>query len=69
MEKVSTTVLEPTTSNIPLPPPNVVRPEGLYNPEKDALGDIPALRYALDLFLSSHMVESENFCIDMDHPK
>ena len=69
MEKFSTTVPDVTTSVIPLPPVDVVYHKGLYNPEKDALSDIPGVRYALDLFLSSHMVESENFCNDMDPSK
>lgn len=58
-----------TTFIIPPPPLGVVHHEGTYNPEKDALRDIPGLRYALDLFLSSHMVESENFCREMDPAK
>jgi hypothetical protein len=66
MEKISTTVPDGTTSVIPLPPADVVYHKGSYNPEKDALGDLPGLRYALNLFLASHMVESENFCKDMD---
>lgn len=65
----STTVSDATTSVIPLPPADVVHHDGSYNPEKDALGDIPGLRYALDLFLSSHMVESEDFCREMDPTK
>jgi len=60
------TVPDPTTSIIPLPPPDVVHHDGSYDPEKDGLRDIPGLRYALDLFLSSHMVESETFCKEMD---
>jgi len=62
----STTVPHTPTSVIPLPPPDVVHHDGSYDPEKDGLGDIPGLRYALDLFLSSHMVESETFCREMD---
>ncbi|KAF9646986.1 hypothetical protein BDM02DRAFT_3117841 [Thelephora ganbajun] len=66
MEKISTTVPDATASVIPLPPADVVYHKGSYTPEKDALSDIPGLRYALDLFLASHMVESENFCKEMD---
>lgn len=69
MEKVPTTVPDATTSVIPLPPANVVYHKGPYNPEEDALCDISGLRYALDIFLASHMVESENFCKEMDPAK
>jgi hypothetical protein len=69
MEKFSTTVPDATTSVIPLPPTGVIHHKGPYNPEEDALGDIPGLRYALDLFLASHMVEAENFCKEMDPAK
>jgi len=69
MEKISATVPDPTASVIPLPPANVVYHKGSYNPEEDALSDIHGLRYALDLFLASHMVESENFCKEMDPTK
>lgn len=65
----SATVADATTSVIPPPPADVVYHKDPYNAEKDALGDIPGLRYALDLFLSSHMVESENFCREMDPTK
>ena len=66
MEKIDTPVTEAMASMIPPPPVDVACPEGPYDPEKDALSDIPGLRYALDLFLSSHMVEAENFCLEMD---
>lgn len=69
MDKFSTTVPDATASVIPLPPADVVYHKGPYNPEKDALSDVPGLRHALDLFLSSHMLESENFCRDMDPAK
>lgn len=69
MEKFSTTVPDATTSVIPLPPADVVYHKGSYDSEKDALTDLPGVRYALDLFLASHMVESENFCKDMDPAK
>jgi len=66
MEKFSTTVVDATASIIPLPPADVVYHKDSYNPERDALSDLPGLSYALDLFLSSHMIESENFCKDMN---
>ena len=69
MEKFSTTVPDATTSVIPLPPADVVYHKDSYDPERDALDDLTGLRYALDLFLASHMVESENFCKDMDPAK
>ena len=50
--------------SIPLEPP-VKSP---YNPV-DALDDIPGIRHALDLFLSSQMVESENYCKKNDEDK
>ena len=62
-------VPDATTSVIPLPPADVAHHNGSYDPGKDALGDIPGVRYALDLFLASHMVESENFCNEMDPTK
>jgi hypothetical protein len=46
-------------------PPEVTRP---YNPE-EALGDIQGVSYALETFLSSHMLESEEYCHKMDEPK
>ncbi|KAF8659477.1 hypothetical protein AX16_001844 [Volvariella volvacea WC 439] len=46
-------------------PPSVKTP---YNPE-DALTDLPAISYALELFLSSQMVESEDFCHRSDKEK
>jgi hypothetical protein len=46
-------------------PPSVKVP---YN-DQEALDDIPGLSYALELFLSSHMVESEEYCHKMDETK
>lgn len=46
-------------------PPHVKKP---YEPA-DALLDIPALSYALELFLQSHMLESEEFCNKSDEQK
>lgn len=52
-----TSYASPSTS-----PPSIPQP---YNPAS-ALGDIPAIAYALELFLSSKMVESEKFLLDCD---
>jgi hypothetical protein len=35
----------------------------------DALADIPGISYALDLFLASHMLESEDYCNKSDEHK
>ncbi|KIY53775.1 hypothetical protein FISHEDRAFT_32644 [Fistulina hepatica ATCC 64428] len=43
-------------------PPPIKNP---YNPA-DALDDIPGLAYALELFLSSKMLESERYCNESD---
>ncbi|TBU24568.1 hypothetical protein BD311DRAFT_766324 [Dichomitus squalens] len=40
-------------------------PRTSYRPE-NALDDIPAISYALHVFLRSHMVESEEFCKEYD---
>ncbi|KZT05152.1 uncharacterized protein LAESUDRAFT_781726 [Laetiporus sulphureus 93-53] len=40
-------------------------PKDAYS-RKKALDDIPALSYALHLFLASHMVESEDYCREYD---
>jgi hypothetical protein len=54
---------------VPPPPSNVKTPSGEYVPEESAMDDLPGVTYALDLFLASHMVESEEFCHQMDPPK
>ncbi|KAG7096514.1 hypothetical protein E1B28_003943 [Marasmius oreades] len=36
-----------------------------YKPS-ESLDDIPGLAYALDLFLASHMVEAEQYCVEKD---
>ncbi|TFK53849.1 hypothetical protein OE88DRAFT_1654178 [Heliocybe sulcata] len=54
------------TSDIPPPPPGI--PKTPYSPAH-ALDDIPGVRYALDLFLASYMVESEKYCDDCDPNK
>ena len=46
-------------------PPSVQYP---YNPV-DALDDIPGISHALDLFLASHMLESEDYCDKSDKNK
>ncbi|KAG5634747.1 hypothetical protein H0H81_000907 [Sphagnurus paluster] len=46
-------------------PPPVKTP---YDPS-EALGDVPGARYALHLFLSSHMLESEEYCHKSDESK
>ncbi|KAF8823477.1 hypothetical protein HHX47_DHR10000365 [Lentinula edodes] len=43
-------------------PPPIKYP---YRPN-EALGDIPGISYALELFLASHMVESEDYCNKSD---
>lgn len=40
-------------------------PKGAYQPAK-ALEDIPAITYALHVFLRSHMHESEDYCKEYD---
>jgi hypothetical protein len=39
-----------------------------YTPQ-EALDDIPGVSHALELFLASHMVESEEYCHKMDENK
>lgn len=46
-------------------PPAVKEP---YDP-REALYDIQGVSYALEQFLASHMVESEEYCHRMDEPK
>lgn len=46
-------------------PPDVARP---YEPE-EALEDLPGVHYALEVFLSSHMLESEEYCNEADEIK
>ena len=43
-------------------------PKGSYSP-KDALDDLPGTHYALELFLASKMVESEEYCDQCDPKK
>lgn len=44
------------------------RMAGPYTQDR-ALEDIPGIRHALEIFLQSHMVESEQFCHDSDPKK
>ena len=46
-------------------PPSIKYP---YNP-LEALNDIPGISHALDLFLASHMLESEDYCNKSDDKK
>lgn len=46
-------------------PPPVKHP---YTPD-DALDDLPGMQYALEAFLSSHMLESEEYCNTSDETK
>ena len=39
-----------------------------YNPD-EALDDLPGVQYALEAFLSSHMLESEEYCHTSDETK
>jgi hypothetical protein len=59
----------PAASVVPPIPSAVKIPSGEYVPGENALDDLPGITYALDLFLASHMVESEDFCHKMDPPK
>ena len=49
----------------PMPPQ---RMEGTYTQDR-ALEDLPGIRHALETFLQSHMLESEQFCHDSDPKK
>ncbi|KAJ3739023.1 hypothetical protein DFH05DRAFT_1407968 [Lentinula detonsa] len=55
----------PSYRSIYTTPPPVKYP---YMPSK-ALEDIPGVSYALELFLASHMVESEDYCNESDVKK
>jgi hypothetical protein len=44
-------------------------PEIKYPYSPDALDDIAGVQYALEVFLSSHMLESEEFCHASDEAK
>ena len=69
---VDTVVPNTNTTHIPLlapvsppPPPPPPRADDRYIPE-NALDDIPGIRHVVDLFLASHMLESEEYCQKMD---
>lgn len=51
-------------TRFPVPPPVAVP----YDPQQ-ALGDLPGVSYALEIFLASHMVEAEDFCHLSDKDK
>ncbi|MDV2583699.1 hypothetical protein, partial [Alkalibacillus haloalkaliphilus] len=56
---------QPSWATIYHAPPPVKYP---YDPT-EALGDLPGVSYALELFLASHMVESEEYCHKSDENK
>ena len=51
--------------------PRYTNPPAVKEPydQSEALDDIPGVSYALEQFLASHMVESEEYCHRMDEPK
>lgn len=55
----------PSYQSIYTSPPPVAYP---YQPT-EALGDLPGVSYALEMFLASHMVESEDYCNKSDIKK
>lgn len=55
----------PSYQSIYTSPPPVAYP---YEPT-EALGDLPGVSYALEMFLASHMVESEDYCNKSDIKK
>jgi hypothetical protein len=58
---------EPKESwNSPFKTPPVIKKK--YKPA-EALEDLPAMAYAIQLFLESHMVEAEDFCHANDEKK
>lgn len=58
---------EPKESwNSPFKTPPVINKK--YKPA-EALEDLPAMAYAIQLFLESHMVEAEQFCHTNDEKK
>lgn len=57
--------VNPSYRSIYSVPPPVEEP---YSPEK-SLADIPGVSYALEMFLASHMVESEDYCNKSDPTK
>ena len=57
-----TSEAKPDTSRPPL------TMDGPYTHDR-ALEDLPGVKHALDLFLASHMVESEEFCHESDPKK
>jgi hypothetical protein len=61
----TTVTTETSFTSIHSFPPSVKAPYAA----KDALGDIPGVSYALELFLASKMVESEDYCNESDPKK
>lgn len=61
----TSTSSETSFQSIYTKPPPIKVP---YNP-KIALDDIPGIAYALELFLASHMHESEEYCHRSDEKK
>ncbi|KAG6906232.1 hypothetical protein DXG01_015064 [Tephrocybe rancida] len=62
---MATDSAQPSWSTIFQAPPDVKYPYV----EGEALGDLPGVCYALEMFLASHMVESEDYCRDSDTSK
>ncbi|KAM5534139.1 hypothetical protein V8D89_012159 [Ganoderma adspersum] len=56
--------MEPKTTELWVTPAPAL-PKGAYQPGK-ALEDIPAITYALHVFIRSHMHESEDYCKEYD---
>ena len=64
-ESTPPTSLDDSTSTVLL---NKMKPaimEGKYTKDR-GLEDLPGVKHALDLFLSSHMIEAEEFCRESD---
>jgi hypothetical protein len=51
-----------TTNTIPPAPPGPPFPKNKKYSPKDALDDLPRAHHALNLFMASYMVESEEYC-------
>lgn len=62
---------DPASAAVPAPPPTPSPPVGIPKTYRaqDALKDIPGTAHALELFLASKMVESEEYCDTMDPKK
>jgi hypothetical protein len=64
-EKESDSLADASYKRVYLNPPPVQEP---YSPEI-ALEDLPGVSYALETFLASHMLESEEYCNKSDPEK